>query len=302
MEQLNLQFEIKHHARYIYNQPVFLEPHLMKMRPRTDGGQSLDSFRLVVKPQPAGLSTSLDAEGNVVSLAWFTGLCSELTIRAESVVTTTRHNPFEFILPPNRTLLPMSYSPVEEPLVAAARKRVGEVPADDAVGRFAADVAADVDQQVVPFLGRLAERLASTWTVEHRERGGPWSPLDTFKRRTGACRDLVVLYLDACRSVGLAARFVSGYQHQPTGPAHDLHAWAEVYLPWAGWRGYDPTQGLAVGEEHIALAASARPEQTTPVIGSFRGAAVTGTLTASISITRTDSPGGVVAMQSQQMS
>jgi transglutaminase-like putative cysteine protease len=281
-------FEITHLARYVYNQPVFLEPHLLRVRPRVDGGQSLDSFRLIVKPQPAGLSTSLDAEGNVVSLAWFNGLSSELTVRAESIVTTTRNNPFEFILPPNRVSLPMSYSPVEEPLVATACKRVGEIAGDDPVGRFAADVAAEVNQQVVPFLGRLSERLSSTWRVTRRESGAPWSALETFSRRTGACRDLVVLFMDACRSVGLAARFVSGYQQQSTGGEYDLHAWAEVYLPWAGWRGYDPSQGLAVADQHIALAASARPEQAAAVVGSYRGMPASATLTTSISISGSD--------------
>jgi transglutaminase-like putative cysteine protease len=296
-----VSFEITHLARYVYNQPVFLEPHLFRMRPRVDGGQLLESYRLIVKPQPTGLSTSLDAEGNVVSLAWFNGLSSELTVRAESIVTATRHNPFEFILPPNRLSLPMSYSPVEEPLVSPARKRVGEISSEDPVGRFAADVAAEVNQQVVPFLSRLTERLASTWSVTRREDGAPWTALETFSRRTGACRDLVVLFLDACRSVGLAARFVSGYQQQSADAAYDLHAWAEVYLPWAGWRGYDPTQGLAVGDQHIALAASARPELAAPVVGSFRGAAATATLTASISIARTDGVQPFAAgMQSQQ--
>jgi len=296
-----VQFKIAHLARYSYNQPVFLEPHLIRMRPRVDGGQSLESFRLIVKPQPAGISTSLDAEGNVVSLAWFNGLWSELTVRAESLVNTSRNNPFEFILPPNRLLLPMSYSPVEEPLVTAARKRAGEIPGDDPVGRFAADVAAEVDQQVVPFLGQLSGRLSSTWTVTNRETGAPWSALETFSRRTGACRDLVVLFLDACRSVGLAARFVSGYQQRLSGQAHDLHAWAEVYLPWAGWRGYDPTQGLAVADQHIALAASARPEQAAAVVGSYRGTAAAAPLTASIILTSADQVQSLVnGMQSQQ--
>jgi transglutaminase-like putative cysteine protease len=294
-------FEITHLVRYVYNQPVFLDPHLLRVRPRVDGGQSLDSFRIVIKPQPAGLSTSLDAEGNVVSLAWFNGLSSELTVRGESVVTTTRNNPFEFILPPNRLSLPMSYSPVEEPLVSTARKRVGEIAGDDPVSRFAADVAAEVNQQVVPFLGRLSERLSSTWQVTRREGGAPWSAAKTFARRTGACRDLVVLFMDACRSVGLAARFVSGYQQQATGVDYDLHAWAEVYLPWAGWRGYDPSQGLAVADQHIALAASARPEQAAVVVGSYRGMPAAATLTTSISLSRTDSlQFSVPGMQSQQ--
>ena len=156
----------------------------------------------------------------------------------------------------------MSYSPVEEPLVAAGVGELARFPADDPVCRFAADVAAEVNQQVVPFLGRLAERLSSTWTVTNREHGGPWSALDTLTRRTGACRDLVVLFMDSCRSVGLAARFVSGYQQQSVDIAHDLHAWAEVYLPWAGWRAYDPTQGLAVADQHIAL--QPRPGPSRP--------------------------------------
>jgi transglutaminase-like putative cysteine protease len=296
-----VQFELTHLARYVYNQPVFLEPHLLRVRPRVDGGQSLESYRLIVKPQPAGLSTSLDAEGNVVSLAWFAGLCSDLTIRAESVVATTRNNPFEFILPPNRTSLPMLYSPVEEPLVSAARKRVGEFPSDDPVGRFAADVSAEVGHLVVPFLGRLAERLASTWAVMPRERGAPWSALETFTRRTGACRDLAVLYMDACRSLGLAARFVSGYQQQSADLEPELHAWAEVYLPWAGWRGFDPAQGLAVADQHIALAASARPEQAAAIVGSYRGTAATASLTTTISISKPESALPLVGgVQSQQ--
>jgi transglutaminase-like putative cysteine protease len=108
--------------------------------------------------------------------------------------------------------------------------------------------------------------------------------------------------MDACRSVGLAARFVSGYQQGAPDLEHDLHAWAEVYLPWAGWRGYDPTQGLAVADQHIALAASARPEQAAPIVGSFRGAAATATLTASISIARADQVQSFASgMQSQQV-
>ena len=93
-----------------------------------------------------------------------------------------------------------------------------------------------------------------------------------MEQRQGACRDFAVLFIDACRCVGLAARFVSGYQdaYRSMGK-RDLHAWAEVYLPGAGWRGYDPTRGLAVADHHVAVAAAADPQNAAPVTATYRG-------------------------------
>ena len=94
--------------------------------------------------------------------------------------------------------------------------------------------------------------------------------------KCGACRDVSVLFNDACRSLGLPARFVSGYfEGDPDNPENDLHAWSEVYLPGAGWRGFDPTHGLAVAARHVALIAGIEPDQAAPLTGSFRGTEAT---------------------------
>ncbi len=106
-----------------------------------------------------------------------------------------------------------------------------------------------------------------------------------FARKEGSCRDLAVLFIETCRSVGIAARFVSGYHTvQPWQGARQLHAWAEIFLPGAGWRGYDPSQGLAVADQHIAIAAGATPQLAAPVTGSFRGNGVQSSFTAEIEI------------------
>jgi len=106
---------------------------------------------------------------------------------------------------------------------------------------------------------------------------------DTLANREGSCRDMAVLYIEACRHVGIASRFVSGYvERRPPGEPRELHAWAGVYVPGAGWRGFDPTQGLAVSNRHLTLATAAQPAGAAPVTGSFGGNGATATLESSI--------------------
>jgi transglutaminase-like putative cysteine protease len=280
-----VQFEIVQQIRYAYSRPVFVEPHLFRLQPRVDGSQILESHRLVVTPQPAGLSTALDAEGNTTSIAWFSGLHSELTVTARSLVSTGRVNPFSFLLTPGRTTLPMSYPTDEEELLLATRRRVTPESGGDPVRHFAEEICMQADRQVLSFLWRLTERLQRHCEVIRRETGAPFSPAETLSRRSGACRDLAVLFVDVCRCMGLAARFVSGYQYSGEEQiAADLHAWAEVYLPGAGWRGYDPTLGLAVADRHIALAGAWRADRAAPISGTFRGTSATGAMTTSITI------------------
>ena len=104
-----------------------------------------------------------------------------------------------------------------------------------------------------------------------RPHGAALSPEATWGERTGACRDLAPLFNEVCRLVGLPARFVSGYGYSDFLDERHLHAWSEVYLPGAGWRGFDPTIGLAVADRHIAVAAARDPEDTAPTSGTYRG-------------------------------
>ena len=126
----------------------------------------------------------------------------------------------------------------------------------------------------MPFLTTLTRRLHEEFAHTIREEGAAEPAESTLAARSGSCRDLSVLFCEACRSRGIPARFVSGYEREAAvqEPAH-MHAWAEVYLPGGGWRGYDPSQGLAVSTAHVALAAAADPLLAAPVSGTYRGKA-----------------------------
>jgi transglutaminase-like putative cysteine protease len=128
--------------------------------------------------------------------------------------------------------------------------------------------------------------------VTIREESEPQAPGMILAQRYGACRDLAVLFMDACRALGLGARFVSGYQEgDPDQEGRRLHAWAEVYIPGGGWRGYDPTHGPAVADRHVAVAAGMHPTFAAPITGTFRGTGVSSRMQADIQLSvsgRTD--------------
>jgi transglutaminase-like putative cysteine protease len=139
------------------------------------------------------------------------------------------------------------------------------------VGEFVREIG---EAETLPFLTALNRRLFEAFRHVIRDDGPANPPEVTLREREGTCRDLAVLFCSACRSVGIAARFVSGYE---SGAVFDtqaqMHAWAEVYLMGGGWRGYDPSQGLAVSTGHVAVAAAADPRLAAPISGSYRGAA-----------------------------
>ncbi|NEQ27755.1 MAG: transglutaminase family protein, partial [Microcoleus sp. SIO2G3] len=142
---------------------------------------------------------------------------------------------------------------------------------DSAAIELAQTIAQAVEGSAIAFLTELNQRIYTTCRYIRRESGEPFPPGLTWRQQGGSCRDFAVLFLEVCRAIGLAARFVSGYQEgDPDQSDRDLHAWAEVYLPGAGWRGYDPTQGLAVSDRHIALYASPFPRQTAPIFGTLK--------------------------------
>ncbi|NEO26236.1 MAG: transglutaminase family protein, partial [Kamptonema sp. SIO4C4] len=137
------------------------------------------------------------------------------------------------------------------------------------------DIAQKTGHDPVAFLNELNQRIYHQCNYITRETGAPQSAGQTWQQKEGSCRDLAVLFMDICRVMGLASRFVSGYQEgDPDMAEWDLHAWVEVYLPGAGWRGYDPSQGLIVCDRHIALVASAKPRYTTPIVGDYIPATV----------------------------
>jgi transglutaminase-like putative cysteine protease len=268
-----MKYALRHYTRYDYSQPVMLEPHVLRISPRHGDGIQVHRTQLAVLPEPSLRFECEDFGGNVVNHVWFEGLTPYLEFTSRIELTTHSFNPFAYVVfPPEAARLPVVYPPATLPFVLPYLQRgSGSL----AVAAFATDAARDARHETVPFLTLLTARLRDTVRYTVREEGAPYPPERTLKGRTGSCRDLAVLMMDACRLVGLAARFVSGYVLDHT-PEHtrELHAWAEIYIPGGGWRGFDPSSGLAISSRHVPLASASDPAQTAPVQGNFRGDSV----------------------------
>lgn len=278
-------FNIKHRTRYDYSQPVRLSPQQLRFYPRCDGSQRVVAHQLNISPTPHGQNEYLDLEGNRVTRVWFESETQYFEIEADMQVETLRKNAFDFMLAPEAMLLPINH----EQDSICARAYLERSRADDAVTAFAAELSLCVNRDTLRFLDRLSRQLHDDFTQIHRHSGAPQSPAFTLQSRRGACRDLAVLFVDCCRAEGIAARFASGYQKGDLqSDRRDLHAWPEVYLPGAGWRGFDPTHGFAVADTHVTIAAAAHARDTMPVSGNFLGGGATSVLNFAVQIQVSD--------------
>jgi transglutaminase-like putative cysteine protease len=274
-------FTIRHHTRYRYSKPVTLSPHILRFYPRDDGSQRIVEHRLKITPEPQGYNDHLDLEGNRVAQVWFTGATSQLEIEVTMQVQTLPRNPFGFILAPEAITLPIEH--VRDAI--CARAYLERILPDDSVTAFAAELSLATQRDTVRFLDQLNHRLFDEFKQVHRDFGEPQSPAYTLEHRSGACRDLAVLFVDCCRAEGIAARFASGYQKgNLQSERRHLHAWPEVYLPGAGWRGYDPTHGAPCVDDHVTVAAAANAQETMPVSGVFTGTGASSTLDYQVQI------------------
>jgi transglutaminase-like putative cysteine protease len=280
-------FTIEHRTEYHFTRPVFFEPHHLRFCPRSDGSQRVVRYELQIDPSPAGTTQAYDLNGNLITVAWFNELHDRMVIRSFAEVETLRENPFDFVITAGSGRLPVGYQPWELSTLAPALRR-SAVPIHVDPARELAEQLREASRgEVVSFVSRLTETICHRFKRVQREQGLPWPPATTIEQRQGACRDLAVLWVDICRAVGLAARFVSGYyEGDPTREKHFLHAWGEVYLPGAGWRGFDPTNGLAITDRHVAVAASADPQHAAPVTASYRGNNVEAELYADVIVER----------------
>ena len=266
-------FRIQHRLSYTYDRPVFLEPMTLRLTPRQDGSQRLLEHQLRLVDPPAGQTRVLEPDGTDAMVAWFQQERDHLTIEVDMLVETLRSNPFDWIL----THWEAQHLPVAYP-EADARSLAGclQDQTDPTVRAWAQAIADLADGSATAFLSALADDIHHGFHHVGRLEGEPTSAAETLATLTGACRDTAMLFIAACRSQGLAARFVSGYSmhHPPEVSEHELHAWAEVYLPGGGWRGFDPSLGLAVADGHVVLAAAPDHHLAAPVSGRYRGTGV----------------------------
>lgn len=276
---------IRHTTRYSFSSEVFLEPHTVRLRPRSDCTQRLIDFNLFVDPEPSGMADIIDLSGNDGVSLWFSGTHASLTLKTEAVVETLRTQPFGYIITDDSVAtLPADYSSSFQYSVKPYLIRSSE-PGIKLMD-LTSSIIEETNGDTIKFLSALNSHIYSDFEKTVRYEGPPFPPEVTLLSKMGTCRDLTLLFIEACRAVGLASRFVSGYREaEMHSTERELHAWAEVYLPGGGWRGYDPSEGLAVADSHVAVASGAMPEDAAPVTGTFRGDGVSAEIEFEIDVT-----------------
>jgi len=264
-----MKITVEHSTVYRYDFPVYLEPHIFRLRPRTNSAQRPLTFDIQITPTPAGTTECMDQDGNLAINAWFNAPTRELSVVSRFTVEMLRENPFDYVLTGPSLNLPLWYV---EPLCTALTPYRNDTHVAEAVKQYAKAAAADAQWNALSFLLALTGQIYRTFRQVTRPNGPPWPSDRTLSSMEGSCRDLAVLFCDVCRVMGIAARFVSGYECASANNRESyMHAWAEVYLPVVGWRGYDPSRGLAVSNRHVAVAAGFDYDLASPVAGWYSG-------------------------------
>jgi transglutaminase-like putative cysteine protease len=268
---------VRHSTVYRYEKAVMLGPHRLMLRPRDSHDLRLVEAELTLSP-PGVTRWMHDVFGNSVALVEFEESASELAIVSTLKIERYALRQPSFPIDPEAELYPFVYS-------ASDRSDLGRL-----LERHYPDPGGIVDQwakgfvpeRTVPTLDVLAAMNAAiraNFTYAARDGQGTQSPTETVETSSGTCRDFALLLIEAARSLGFGARFVTGYLYDPAldggedsvQGAGATHAWAEVYLPGAGWIEYDPTNGSIAGEQLIRVAVTRDASQAIPVAGTFTG-------------------------------
>ena len=188
------------------------------------------------------------------------------------MVSKKEYNPYNFLLWPSEyRKIPYFYS---EALKKNLRPYLELPLINTSLQEYVNQILRTVNSETLPFMSELTMRIQTDFTLETREVGEPNSANETFNSKKGSCRDLAWMQIQLLRHIGIASRFVSGYYFiQTENPIYELHAWTEIFLPGAGWIGYDPSNGIKTTDRYFPLCASANYQNTMPVTGSVRGKA-----------------------------
>jgi transglutaminase-like putative cysteine protease len=240
--------------------------------PRSIGFQKLIQHKISFNPEPCHQFELLAAGGDQILRARFVGSTDRFEIISEAELITSPPPLLSLCLDEQEPRLPYPIGRLNADLLSNLQGWLPNGQHDPAAVALAQEAIIGSDQHCLTFLQQLLEMIQERVNYTQRHHGPPWPAGRTLRERVGSCRDLAVLMIECCRCIGLPARFVSGYHLvEPKPNRYDLHAWAEVYLPGAGWRGFDPSGIGAVDERYIPLASSSNPELTAAVSGSFSG-------------------------------
>lgn len=266
------RYKIDHRTYYNFSGLVHLGPHTLRLRPREDHELRIESSNLKLTP-PATLRWHRDVEGNSVAIATFELATNQLIVENEVIIQQFNEKPLEFLVADYAINYPFDYLPAERILLSPYLAAMEQATRNQLTAWIGNVWQPTEPIQSYTLLQRLGSHIYQTLSYRLREEPGVQTVEQTLAYGTGSCRDFAVLFMEAARCLGLAARFVSGYLHAPPSAVNygSTHAWAEVYLPGAGWKGFDPTTGTIAGADHMAVAVARLPESVPPIEGSFVG-------------------------------
>jgi transglutaminase-like putative cysteine protease len=263
---MGIQVALHHKTQYRYDRPVQLGPQIVRLRPAPHSRTVIHAYSLKVSPSNHVLHWQQDPQSNFLARLTFAESTEEFMVDVELSAELVPINPFDFYLDLGAGSFPFSYDAETERELCSYRQAAAPGPG---LASFLTEIPRE-STGTMDFLVALNQRLQGAISYVRRMEPGIRNCEETLTRREGSCRDTAWLLVQIARNLGLAARFVSGYLIQiddEKGDFGDLHAWAEIYLPGAGWVGFDPTSGLLATEGHIPLACTPEAGRAAPISG-----------------------------------
>ena len=269
-------FTVHHTTTYRYKRPIKPGVHQLMFRPRDSFDQRLLDCTLKVTPEPAEIRWIHDVFGNCVTLVNFACTCETLEFETIIRLDHTPENAPDFRIEDYALNHPFSYAEDEISDLAAyiRRQHSGSGEVENWLVKF---LPQGVSLPTGHLLMTLNEAIAESFSYRRRTIPGTQTPSETLKRQQGTCRDFALLMMEAARSLGFAARFVTGYVYVPTRDVSarlgggSTHAWCQIYVPGSGWIEFDPTNGIVGNRDLIRVAVTRTPDQATPLSGTYWG-------------------------------
>ncbi|GAA3107084.1 transglutaminase family protein [Rhizobium viscosum] len=272
-------FSVRHITSYHYKRPVHFGQHRLMFRPRDSFDQTLLTCSLDVSPRPASVRWIHDVFGNCIALVDITAASAELRFETVIRLEHTAQVPLDLEIDRKALSFPFAYD--EDEAIDLERTIVRHYPdPGDEVGKWARQfVPVSRQARTGHILMTLCYAIHESFSYARRFEHGTQPPDVTLRLRSGTCRDFALLMMEATRSLGFAARFVTGYVYVPdrdgsvTLGGGATHAWCQVYLPGAGWVEFDPTNGIVGNRDLIRVGVARDPRQAVPLSGSYDGGA-----------------------------
>lgn len=274
-----LPITVVHRTEYHYARPVALGEHRLMSRPRDSHDLRLIGTALVITP-PARVRWMHDVFSNSIAVLSFEGEAADLTIESSFVAEHYPAEAEDIEIEPYARIYPFHYTAVEMPDLTRTVERHYPDP-QRRVDEWARDfLKGEAQPETLDLLMRINSAIKEQFVYAARDAEGTQTPLETLERNSGSCRDFALFMMEAVRSLGFAARFVSGYLYDRAlvGAQSEVvgggatHAWLQIYLPGAGWIEFDPTNALVGGTNLVRVAVARDAAQAVPLTGSYTGA------------------------------